>query len=138
MSKKKEREISEHLQALRDIVPSLPPLEEIIRVKTDGYIEYDVGGDIECYEEKLLSNDEITVSHWFCGAGGVFPDHVHDTDEWFLLYEGKATLYLAGEPMNTRLSKMIFIPARVAHSFVVAEDTHGVFISISAGNSYTT
>ena len=136
MPRKKEQEISEHLQALRHIVPNLPPLEEIIRVKTDSYIEYDVGGDIECYDEKLLVNDEITVSHWFCGAGGIFPDHVHQSDEWFILYEGRATLYLAGEAMPTRLGKMTFIPLGVAHSFRVGKDTYGIFISMPPADGF--
>ena len=71
--------------------------------------------DLKCVENEWTKRG-FSFGVWTDPPGQAWEDYVHDTDELFMVLEGKVELEIHGKKSCLELFEEIMIPARVHHS----------------------
>jgi len=72
-------------------------------------------------EEKIKSDWKkrgFDFGIWKDSAGTVWNDYVHDTDELFILADGKIELIISGKTIQPKIGEEILIPANTSHTVI--------------------
>jgi quercetin dioxygenase-like cupin family protein len=126
---------SEHLEALRQIVPNLPEL--VAEHKAD-VIEYKVPNGT-CLGIGLFkpSSGEIAVQRSFLSMGTVLDVHQHEgKHETLVLYRGEAQVEMGGVTIDLKIGQPLYSPPGISHNLIAVTDCWVIGITTPASSGY--
>lgn len=128
---------SVHMQALRELTPTLVPFPEVIEeCKGVSFHAMECGTSIAF---ALLQQPEISVARWFNSSGTQFPTHSHQQREWLIVYSGSMFLAIDGEEEKRLLpGQSVTIEPGVLHQSRFLEDTWYLAITIPQSPEWPT
>jgi len=68
--------------------------------------------------DRLAAFANVVVEQISSGALAAPVDYEQDEDEWVVLLDGRASMVVAGEPVELEPGDWLFLPARVRHRLV--------------------
>jgi quercetin dioxygenase-like cupin family protein len=92
-----------------------------------------LGGSVSI--RTYLDSDKASVEHMQIDKGTTIPEHAHDVDELFYVYEGHAEITIDGRKYPIGPASAFFLPRGAKHALTVAPDQAlvGIHFSIPGG-----
>lgn len=123
------------LKRLRELTELLPPPTVGTEFREgSGFVEYHIDGT--CFGFALFYRPEVAVQRSFISAGSRFLDHVHETHEFLLVYQGQIVVYIEDEEYEVGIAGVMHIEPDTPHSVVATEDTWLIGITVPAEEGY--
>ena len=70
----------------------------------------------------LLEHKNIKINHIVSSSNVKPVEYTQDEDEWLILLEGEATLFIGNEKRVLNKGETLFIPAKVPHKVLKTND----------------
>ncbi len=126
---------SQSLTALRVLTPALPGMTELVNGHT-GFRTMRT----ECGTAILmgvLKKPRCAAADTFLSAGTVVEDHVHESKEWFIVYQGQFKLEVDGEVICLREGDSYYVAPGTPHSVVeTVTDTWLLAVTVPAEEAF--
>jgi quercetin dioxygenase-like cupin family protein len=126
---------STSLTRLRELTPCLPALGDMARDLYLPVVQYEIPGGV-ALSTCLLGLADIAVQDCRMPAGSRFPDHVHETKEIIVVYEGELRVTFGERETVLRRGDVVYFIPGQPHTAEAITDVRCVGITVPAEPGY--
>lgn len=125
----------DYIEKLEALQESMPDFEDLVSAMHGSFVQYELEKGF-AVGYGLLHEPDCAVQKFFATGNSVFPKHIHDEYEYFIVIEGEGDLIVDGERRSFKAKDCIVIQPGQAHTWQYTDPVKMIAITVPASRGF--
>lgn len=124
-----------YIEKLEMLQETMPSFESIVSSMHGSFVQYEMDQGF-AIGHGVLHDHDCAVQKYFATANSVFPEHIHDEWEYFIVIRGEGTIVIDGKESTFKAKDCIVIEPGQTHLWRYDTPVEMIAVTIPASRGF--